>query len=135
MRRYDGTLSALAGVMRAMTLLGFLFAFGCTEDPCPATPTPFFDIKLTVTRAGGGPVDGVQASLSSATTTLSMHCSSDALATYCTPDAGGAPGPYTLHVTAPGAEPLTVDATVVFTEQRCGASATLNPSAVILNPE
>jgi hypothetical protein len=124
--------------MRAATLIGLILALGCADDvadSCPsADPTPFGDIELKVTGADGGPVDGVQASLSAESFNLPMHCNSNATATYCSPTGGGSPGSYLLEIKAPGFEDLTVDAVVVFKDIKCGETASMTPSAVTLTP-
>jgi hypothetical protein len=105
----------------------------CAPVECPAQ---FFGVQLVVTSSGGdGQLMGVQATLSGPAT-IPMSCTAEMDGTFCYPKMGGPEGSYMLEVTAPGFQSVTVPATATFTPAPgCGCGgATLDPSAVILNP-
>jgi hypothetical protein len=114
------------------TSAGAFDAGTCAPVECPAQ---FFGLQLVVTSSvGDGQLMGVQAALSGPAT-IPMSCGAEMDGTFCYPKMGGPEGNYTLQVTAPGFQSVTVPATATFTPApRCGCGgATLDPSTVTLN--
>jgi hypothetical protein len=99
-------------------------------------PSPFLDIQLAViSSAGTGELSGVQATLSGPVT-VQLNCFGFAQTTLCLPGDGGPAGNYSLQVSAPGFQTVTVAATVRVTPpEGCGCGvANLQPTVVTLNP-
>jgi hypothetical protein len=112
--------------------------------PCPyfCQGPSFFGIELGVTAEGGGPVSGVQATLTwaepepgSSAIIATLACTAGTTQTICVPTSGGSPGGYTLGVTAPGFQAVTVPASVSFPINTCTCgAATIEPKVVTLSP-
>ena len=111
--------------------------------PCSvACPTPFVGIRLEVTEDGGGPVSGVQATLSSdgppgtEVVVISLSCRIDAARTICVPKTGGPWGEYLIEAIAPGYQERVVAARISPPDTECGCGAAImQPSAMSLDPQ
>ena len=101
----------------------------CDDCPGPVPQCPAAELDFTVTTSDGQSLSGVEATLSGAP----FDCRPTPTGAYCS-RLGAAPG--LLHVTAPGFQPVDVDATVTTTSApHCGCpGATLTPSTVSLGP-
>jgi len=117
--------------------------FGCQQRRKCLCPALYSGIVFTVQASpDGGPVDGVQASVTNETTgtTGTMTCQVDEFYedTFCSSFTGPVlDGSYTLQVTAPGYQPAEVPATITVIpgdpSADCGCGgATLSPSRVTL---
>jgi hypothetical protein len=136
--------SAIGGVISAGATSGGAAGNGPGPQPCPdlCQGPSFLEIELSVTAEGGGPVSGVQATLTwaepgsgSSATIATLACAARTTQTICVPTSDGSPGGYTLEVTAPGFQAVTVPASVSFPIDTCTCGgATLLPSAVTLSP-
>jgi hypothetical protein len=112
--------------------------------PCPyfCQGPSFSAIELGVKAEGGGAVSGVQATLTwaeseptSRASVVPLSCIAGATQTTCAPNSDGSPGRYTLEVTAPGFQAVTVPAGVSFPINTCTCGgATLLPEVVTLSP-
>jgi hypothetical protein len=91
-------------------------------------------LEVTVEHDGGGPLSGVEVTLSGPTTEALSCQPFDARTTTCTSHNGfDTAGSYVLHVTAPGFQSADVNAEVTV-DHHCCTQATLHPSIVTLNP-
>jgi hypothetical protein len=71
----------------------------------------------------------------SSATIATLACAAGTTQTICVPTSDGSPGGYTLEVSAPGFQAVTVPASVSFPIDTCTCGgATLLPSAVTLSP-
>ena len=118
--------------------LAFALAGEISCTPCPVgCPSVEADISFAVTDAtDGGPVNGVQATLSGPTT-VTMTCQVAGKVTICSwPYVPVTVGNYSLDVSAPGFQPVTVQASVKVTkpDPSCACQqGTLKPLALTLN--
>jgi hypothetical protein len=106
---------------------------GCSLS-CPA---PFFALHLAVNSSGSSSnaLTNVQATLSGPATVV-LVCETQIETTLCFATESGPEGNYSLQVTAPGFQSVTMAATVTFAPgPGCGcATATLQPTGVVLFP-
>jgi hypothetical protein len=102
----------------------FIGSLGCCPSSAPHCP---YGIVLTVSAPDGGPLSGVQATLSG----VAFSCASTATGASCE-GSGPAPGP--LQVMAPGFKSVDLNATVTTTPApSCGCPGfKLDPSNVTL---
>lgn len=118
-------------VLVEIALAGLVTAPGCgSPTACrgPVLECPFY-VVLAVSAPDGGAITGVQATLSG----VALGCEATATGAGCL--GSGTPGP--LKVTAPGFQPIDVNATVTTTPAPpCGCPRSmLEPSSVTLSPQ
>ena len=94
-----------------------------SEDECLALPCPLpIAIQMSVTAAGGGPVDGVIVRVSGAATGTAS-CTAGTTATTCY--VPGVAGTYSVEVVANGFQATQRTVTVEGTTPECGCPTTV----------
>jgi hypothetical protein len=117
----------MIGSWLLLVSLAFVGSIGCGECSGPPPECPYY-VVLTVSIPGGGAISGVQATISGA----ALSCGPTATGASCL----GSPAlPGQLQVTAPGFQPVEVNATGMMTPaSSCGCPGfTLKPSNVTLS--
>jgi len=109
---------------------------GGGEQPCPwGCPATSATANVVVSTIPAVALSDVQATLMGPETGT-MSCQPNFSATLCEwPPVPVTPGNYTLQVSAPGYQPITVPVLVTITPPRCGCTeGSITPSTVSLSP-